>query len=203
MEYIRQARGINLDALADFISVAARLLVLKSRYLLPSPPQTGEPLEERDEGDALVEQLILYKAFREKARYLGERDATGLRCYVRVSPPTKVVGVLGPNPYTPADLRDCLLRLLSLEEAVEVSSIVAPIRVTVEEKMALIRHRLSEGRKRRWNFLEFLGEHPTGQEVIATFMAVLELVRLREVLVYQERLFGPIYVIGTPALSYP
>lgn len=203
MEYLEQASSINLDALADFLVVAARLLALKSRFLLPSHSQAEELAAEGDEGDSLVDQLILYRAFRDRARYLQGRETARLRCYVRVSPPARIKAPLGPNPYSPRDLRDAFLRLLGLEETVEVSSVVAPVKVTIEEKMALMRNRLREGRGRRWNFLEFLGEHPTAQEVIATFMALLELVRLREAFVYQERLFGPIYVIGTPALSYP
>ncbi len=200
MGYLRQAGRINLDALADFIAVAARLLALKSRYLLPSHEAPQRPESEQDD-TSLVEQLRLYKLFRDKARFLAEREQAGLRSFVRVRPPVPLRVPLGPNPYTVEDLRESFLKLLGLGEQQEVSSVVAPLKVTVEEKIALIRRKLASEGKERFHFREFLSPHPTAQEVIAALMAVLELIKQGEVRVRQERLFGPIYVI--PRTSYP
>lgn len=193
IELLSRAEGFELEALADFIAIAARLLVLKSRYLLPQPSALPSSSAE-PEGEELVRQLLLYRAFKEKARFLEERETRGLRCYVRVSGPLKPQIVsLPPNPYTVKDLVDCARRLLVPEKGEEVSALISPIKVTVKEKMELMRQKLREGGGKKL-FKEFLSASPDPQEVIATFMALLELVKLGEVVAWQEGLFGPIYV---------
>ncbi len=193
VEHLSRAEGFELEALADFIAIAARLLALKSRYLLPQPPAPS-PLSPEPEGEELVKQLLIYRAFREKARFLEERESLGLRCYVRASaPPHPNTPSLPPNPYTVDDLVECARRLLLPEEGEDVSTLVSPIKVTVREKIEQIRWALREAEGKRL-FRDFLGESPHPQEVIATFMALLELVKLGEVVAWQEGLFGPIYV---------
>ncbi|MCS7287330.1 MAG: ScpA family protein [Anaerolineae bacterium] len=193
VEFLDRAEGFELEALADFIAIAARLLALKSRYLLPQPPAPSA-LSPEPEGEELVRQLLLYRAFREKARFLEERELAGLRCYVRASVPVKPQAqLLPPNPFTIEDLRDCARRLLLRERGEEVSTLISPIKVTVKEKMEFIRQKLVEGERRRL-FWEFLSDGPHPQEVIVTFMALLELIKLGEVMAWQEGLFGPIYV---------
>lgn len=197
IELLSRAEGFELEALADFIAIAARLLVLKSRYLLPQPP--APPLSSAEpEGEDLVRQLLLYRAFRDKAHFLEERETGGLRCYVRVSAPLKPQAApLPPNPYSLKDLVDCARRLLIPERDEDVSVLISPIKVTVKEKMEFIRQKLQEGSGKRL-FREFLSESPDPQEVIATFMALLELVKLGEVTAWQKGLFGPIYVAIAP-----
>lgn len=193
IEFLDRAEELELEALADFIAIAARLLALKSRYLLPQPsaPSVFSP---EPEGEELVRQLLLYRVFRDKARFLEERESAGMRCYVRASALVKPQGqLLPPNPFTIEDLKDCARRLLLQERGEEVSTLISPIKVTVKEKMELIRQKLLEGEGRRV-FWEFLSDGPYPQEVIATFMALLELIRLGEVVAWQEGLFGPIYI---------
>ncbi len=193
IEHLSRAEGFELEALADFIAIAARLLALKSRYLLPQP-EVPFPLSPEPEGEELVRQLILYRTFKEKARFLEERGSSGLRCYVRISVPLKPQpAALPPNPYTVYDLRECARRLLLPERGEEVSALISPVKVTVKEKMELIRQALRETEGKKL-FREFLSDSPHPQEVIATFMALLELVKLGEIVAWQEGLFGPIYV---------
>lgn len=194
IELLNRAEGFELEALADFITIAARLLVIKSRYLLPQPP-TPLPPSAEPEGEELVRQLLLYRTFKNKACFLEERETRGLRCYVRVSAPLKPKAPsLPPNPYTIKDLVDCARRLLVPEKGKDVSVLISPIKVTVKEKMEFIKQKLQEEGGKRL-FREFLSTNPDRQEVIATFMALLELVKLGEVIAWQEGLFGPIYVV--------
>ncbi len=192
IERLSQAEGFELEALADFIAIAARLLALKSRYLLPQPP-APTPFTPEPEGEELVRQLLLYRAFKERARFFEERESMGLRSYVRVSVPFKPKTLsLPPNSYTIDDLRECARRLLFPERSEEVPALISPIIFTVREKIELIRQKLGEGDKR--TFREFLSDCPHPQEVIATFIALLELVKLGEIVAWQEGLFGPIYL---------
>ena len=77
------------DELAGFLAVAARLLLIKSRALLPRPP--AETDEDEDDGQDLVEQLRLYRRFKEMAAYLSERDQESLHMYARTLPPASRV----------------------------------------------------------------------------------------------------------------
>ena len=82
MEYIRGSEQINLDALADFIYIGARLLLLKSRALLPKPKTEQELLSEyEDPSDDLARQLREYKLFKEAAAELRGIEQAGLHSY--------------------------------------------------------------------------------------------------------------------------
>ena len=202
LEYISLLEELNAGALADFLVVAAKLLLIKSEMLLPRPP--GVPGEEKEEdvGDELARQLIEYKKFKEAALELKQREEMGLRAYVRVAPPPKLERPFGWAQDRPLDLED--VSLADLVEAVRrafnvrpplpsVSEVVAPFTVTVAEKMALIKERLE--RQRRVSFNHLLAQAASRLEIIVTFLAVLELIKLNGVKVRQERLFGEIVIL--------
>ena len=202
LEYISLLEELNAGALADFLVVAAKLLLIKSEMLLPRPP--GVPGEEKEEdvGDELARQLIEYKKFKEAALELKQREEMGLRAYVRVAPPPKLERPFGWAQDRPLDLED--VSLADLVEAVRrafnvrpplpsVSEVVTPFTVTVAEKMALIKERLE--RQRRVSFNHLLAQAASRLEIIVTFLAVLELIKLNGVKVRQERLFGEIVIL--------
>ncbi len=85
VDYLAQFGERQLDNLADFLVVAAKLLLIKSRVLLPQPPLTSTSEEEED-ADDLVRQLIEYKRFKEAALRLAEIEALGLHSYIRLAP---------------------------------------------------------------------------------------------------------------------
>lgn len=209
LEYIGLLVELNAGALADFLVIAAKLLLIKSEMLLRRPPRApGE--EEEDVGDELARQLIEYKKFKEAALELRQREEMGLRAYVRVAPPPKLERPFGraqDRPFgwaqdRPLDLGD--ISLADLVEAVRhaldvrapipsVSEVVAPFTITVAEKMALIEERLE--RHRRVSFNRLLAHAASRLEIIVTFLAVLELIKLKGIEVQQERLFGEIVIL--------
>ena len=79
--YITSSHQIAPDELTEFVTIAARLLLLKSQVLLPRPEQKAE--EEQDVGDDLVRQLYEYKRFKQIAQLLEQRDEQGLHAYAR------------------------------------------------------------------------------------------------------------------------
>ena len=205
LEYISLLEELTAEMLADFLVVAAKLLLIKSEVLLPRPPGVPGEQEEEDVGDELARQLIEYKRFKEAAMGLKEREDTGLRAYVRVAPPPKLDWSLGRNrgdaQDRPLDLED--VSLADLVEAVQraldvrpalptVSEVVTPYTVTVAEKMALIRETLST--VKQVSFSHLLDQATSRVETIVTLMAVLELIKLRGIEVRQERLFGEIVI---------
>ena len=207
LEYISLLEALTAEILADFLVVAAKLLLIKSEMLLPRPPGAlGEEEEEEDVGDELARQLIEYKRFKEAALGLRQREETGLRAYVRVAPPPKLERPFGRKRSDaqdrPLDLED--VSLADLVEAVQhaldvrptlpsVSEVVAPFTVTVAEKMVLIEKALD--RQRRVSFNRLLDQATSRVEIIVTLMAVLELVKLKGIVVQQERLFGEIVIL--------
>ena len=195
LEYISLLEELNAEALADFLVIAARLLLIKSQMLLPRPPTAPE--EEEDVGDELARQLIEYKKFKEAALELRQREEMGLRAYVRVAPPPKLERPLDLEDVSLADLVEAVRRALDVRPPLpSVSEVVAPFTITVAEKMALIEETLS--RQRRVSFNHLLDQVASRLEIIITFLAVLELIKLNGVVVQQEQLFGEIFIFGKP-----
>jgi len=165
--------------------------------LLPRPP--GVPAEEEGEdvGDELARRLIEYRKFKEAALELRQREEMGLRAYVRVAPLPKLERSLDLEGVSLADLLEAVRRALDVRPPTSsVSEVVAPFAITVAEKMALIEERLK--RQRRVSFNRLLDRAASRLEIIVTFMAVLELIKLNGVVVRQERLFGEIIILGKP-----
>jgi len=185
---------LSAEILADFLVVAAKLLLTKSEMLLPRPPGVPGEEEEEDVGDELARQLIEYKKFKEAALELRQREEMGLRAYVRVAPLPKLDRPLDLEDVSLGDLVEAVRRALDVRPpAPSVSGVVTPFTITVAEKMALIEETLD--RHRRVSFNRLLAQAASRLEIIVTFMAVLELIKLKGIEVQQERLFGEIVIL--------
>lgn len=175
--------------LSGFLVIGAKLVWVKSRVLLPRPPSDGTPVEEDVAAD-LIHQLEEYRRFKRVAQVLAQRDEEGQRAYLRLS--------LAPLPPPPFDLSGVTLAglLTAAQEALNarpaIPSAVLPHTITVAEQMDYIGQRLK--RQGRVQFLELLSEAASRVEVIVTLLAVLELIKRDQVRVWQERLFGPIFI---------
>lgn len=191
---IEQMKAERVDELIDFLSVGARLVLIKSRALLPrTPALPGAEEEEEDPGEALVRQLRAYKQFKEAARWLERRHSAGLRTYLRVAPPPRIEGRLDMSGVTLDRLllamRDALARSERLEESV---SLIQPRRLTIDDQLAHLRSRLSSGQTHYFN--DMLSRKADQTEVALTLLALLELIKRREVRATQAFLFGPIQI---------
>ncbi|MCR4406604.1 MAG: segregation/condensation protein A [Anaerolineae bacterium] len=187
------------EVLADFLVMAARLLLIKSRALLPRPSEVLSS-EEEDVGDDLARQLIEYKKFKQAAESLRQREEAGLRSYLRLAPP--------PRPERPLDLEDVTLddlvaavrqALAVTPPAPPVSEVVAPFQITIGDRIAAIRDILRT--HAQVSFHHLLSEATSRLEIIVTFLAVLELIKSGYVDVQQDRLFGEIIILGKPGLE--
>lgn len=197
LEYIHVLEQLQVDAVADFLVVAAKLLLIKSEALLPRPP-APKPEGEEDPGDELVRQLLLYKQYKESARTLAEREAAGLRTYVRVAPPPKIEAKLDLSNVTVDMLIKAVRGVLDLEKpAPPVGTVVKPFTLTIRDQMGLIERILRY--RPHISFKRMLRRSRDRIEVIVTFLAVLELLRRRKVDVQQETLFGDIVIVPVEA----
>ena len=191
LEYLHKLEETQPEEISAFLVIAAKLIQIKSEALLPRPPVL-EPGEE-DVGAALVEQLKLYKRFKEIANILHEREALNLRTYLRLAPPPKIEGKLDLTDITIADLLEAAIEVYAKEgEKQALGTVITAPKVTIREKIELISKKF--GTTQHASFKELLGEHPSRVEIVVTFLALLELVKRYRVSARQESLFTDIEI---------
>lgn len=197
LEYLHTMQERDLAIGGEFLVMAATLIRIKAKMLLPPEEveEEEEELEERDPREVLVEQLLRYKAFKEVAAKLteGYNSATGYYTRGAVLPRsvktpifTNLIGSV-----TPRDLASMFAQLLKDLHAEPPSQTIVQ-RISVAQRLAEIR--ISLVGRDRIAFSELL-QKKTRAEVVVTFLAVLELVRLREIRVRQTSTFGYIEIV--------
>jgi len=196
MAYLHSSEQINLDALADFIVIGARLLLLKSRALLPKPLADDlAAVAVEDDGDDLTRQLIEYKLFKEAAGRLRDIEVAGLHSYPRIAPPPDLPAPTGLDGVTLDLLQEMVLAALTRQPDDEPVQVIHPNKFTVREKVELICDLLaSEGRV---SFKGLIEACRTRMEIIVSFMAVLELIKLRVLDALQDAAFADIVLVPT------
>ncbi len=198
LEQIEKMKQNRMEELIDFLVVAARLVQIKSRALLPQSPVIieGEE-EEEDPAEALLRQLRAYKRFKQAATWLQDREEQGLRTYLRIAPPPKLEGRLDMSGVTVeallAAVREALSRIEDKEDSV---SIVQPRRITIEGQINRLRQRARAGLA--FGFDDLLSAKTSRIEISITLLAVLELIKRREIVASQAELFGPIQLWANP-----
>ncbi len=191
LAYIRGLDQINADEISAFLVIAAKLLQIKSEALLPRPPSRG-PGEE-DSARSLVDQLRLYKRFKEIGGWMNERQHTNLRTYLRVAPPPKVEPKLDLSNLTLDRLVAAAQTAFARDQLKQpLGVIIAAPRITIREKIDLITKTIREAG--RSNFRALLNHDASRLEVVVTFLAVLELVKRYRIEARQEGLFSDIEI---------
>jgi len=192
LEYLAAMEELRVDDLADFVVVAARLVLIKSQALLPRPP-APPPEAEEDAGDALIRQLLIYKQFKQSAQHLQERH--GQRSYVRLaSPPRVEARIEHLEPVSLGELLAAARRAMQARPpAPPVDGVVTPFSITIGDQIHLITHTLT--RQTQISFTRLLTETYSRQEVSITLLAVLELIKQYKVQARQEQMFGEIVIL--------
>ncbi|MCC7021000.1 MAG: segregation/condensation protein A [Ardenticatenales bacterium] len=210
LQYVAALNSIDGAEIAAFCDVAATLMVIKSRALLPAPE--GEAPDEEADAAELIERLHAYRRLRRAAEDLGAREAAGLRAYARVAPAPVVDA---PPPPAPADatadalaaaFRSAMAEAKELAAAANlpVGSAPRPHPVRLGERFIALRGVLLA--RGRLTFRDaVLDGCPPGvslrEFVIVSFLAVLEMLRRWAITVEQPELFGEIYIEAQPGLA--
>lgn len=195
LEYLEAMESIDVEIGGEFIVMAANLLYIKSRTLLPVDLQ-GPAEEEGEEEDPrweLIRQLIEYKKFKEAAGELRDREDLAVKLFGRSpsAPPPDGGATLLAGEVGALDLIAAFQRVLArIEEKKGAAREIEADRFTVSEKIEFVLKVLPE--KEALRFEELFAGQTTRGEVVATFLALLELVRLRHVHVEQSEAFGEI-----------
>lgn len=199
LDYLAQLSERDPDSLADFLVIAAKLLLIKSRVLLPQ--RTAPPTsEEEDIGEDLVRQLLEYKRFKEAAGWLRELDEQGLRSYIRLAgtPPLEPTVDLGD--VTLDDLLETVREVLAIKPpAPSVNNSVSPITITIAAQMDLIERATAKGRP--VSFRGLMEQAANRLEIIVTLLAILEMVKQLRVAIQQDQPFGDIQIVKVEEAS--
>jgi segregation and condensation protein A len=195
MEYLGLMRMLDLNIAGEFIVMAATLMMIKSRMLLPVEERPELEEEEEDPRWELVRQLIEYKKFKDAASRL-EDIAFDRENTFHMGGPTVVFeqeSGVGLQDVSLFDLITAFREVLKNARPEEIREIYAET-FTVSDKVELIIKRIGSEKKIR--FTELFGAHASKHEIICTFLALLELIRLRQVAVRQRERFGEITIEG-------
>lgn len=190
LAYIRAMEEFNIDIASEFLVMAATLLQIKSRMLLPKPPVADELAEEIDPRQELVERLLEYRRFKQAAGMLEEllREREKF-----VSRPAQDFGT---KMILPEGLRiDDLIEAFAAvwESAVDEFAFIAREEISVQDKMQDIIYLLRKN-DGRMEFSHTFIRSGSRTEMVTAFLALLELIRLKRIEIRQERSFGPIYL---------
>ena len=193
LRYVELLEELDLDVAGEFLVMAATLIHIKSRLLLPrADPSQEEP--EEDPREALVRRLLEHQRFKAAAELLHERAV--LRGAQWMRPDGRVAAIAG-DEYAP-ELEVDLFSLLAafrgvLERARQRPRVVLPPeQVSVEDRIAQLLARLSE--TEACGFDDLFADDDSRGGMIVTFLALLEMIRLKLVRVFQTAPFGPIRV---------
>jgi segregation and condensation protein A len=193
LEYLDLLEELNLDVAGDFIVMAATLIHIKSRMLLPRPDPSQEDAEE-DPRDALVNRLLEYQKFKAAANLLHEREE--LRSAQWQRPNERVAGLAGED--YEAEVEVDLFSLMAafkavLDRATQRPTVSIPgAQISIEARIEQLLARLSE--TEACGFEDLFEDADTRQGLIVTFLALLEMIRTRLVRVFQAGMFGAIRV---------
>jgi len=191
LEYIELMKLLDLNVAGEFIVMAATLMQIKSKMLLPPDeiPQEEE-LEEPDPRAELVKRLLEYKRFKEAAQMLREKEEYRREHFVR---PQKEI--VQDEVYFEANLFDLINAFTKALKDVpkELFFEVIKDEFTIEEKVHDILHYLVNKQKLYIN--DLFKDAKNKFEIIAIFLAILELIRLREVIIFQKEVFGDILIM--------
>ena len=194
MEYLDLMRELNLDVAGEFMVMAATLIHIKSKMLVPLQPTEAEGEEEAvDPREELVRRLLEFQRYKEAAGVLHQQAQIRAAQWTR---PDTVLPAFDDSgeEMLEAGLYDLIAAFKELLDrrktllAHEVESEGPPVEQRMEELLAMIR----EGES--LEFLALFASLETKVAMITTFLALLELIRLKRVRVYQRGMFGPIRV---------
>jgi segregation and condensation protein A len=195
MEYLELMQELNLDVAGDFMVMAATLIHIKSKMLVPVDPTEAQGDEDQeDPREALVQRLLEFQRYKEAAGILHQQAQIRAATWTRPDTVLPVFKDDAGEEMLEAGLFDLISAFKELLErrrtlmAHEVASGGKSIEQRIEELLALLR----EGES--LDFLELFAAQETKADMIVTFLALLELIRLKQVKVYQRGIFGPIRV---------
>jgi segregation and condensation protein A len=195
LDTIQLMQELDLDVAGEFLVMAATLIHIKSRMLLPRPETAaGVEGEEDDPRDALIRRLLEHEKFKAAAGLLHEREQVRAAQWRR---PDERVAAIAGDDYEPELEVDLFSLLAAFQAVVERAKarprlLLPPEQIPIEVRIAQLLERLSE--TQACGFEELFADVADRSGLIVTFLALLEMIRLKLVRVFQSASFGVIRV---------
>ena len=201
LEYIQTMQQLDLDVASEFLVMAANLLSIKAKMLLPKLSKEENPNDDElglDPRDELVERLMEYRKFKMVAEHLKDREQVQGHIYTRPNDEEMYMHLFNEeNPLEGVSIFDLLESLRDVlnrvDEEVPTAREIPREEVSIREKIREVLRRMVF-HPNGLAFRELFIKSTTRVEVVVTFLAVLELIKLRKVNIHQSRLFGEIMI---------
>lgn len=203
LEILELMEELNLDLAGEFLVMAATLIHIKSKMLLPPPHEDGTEDEPSvDPRAELVARLLEYERYKEAAQQLHQQETIRSATWVR---PETAIASLAPtngngNGHQAAEdgLEVDLFELLSAFREVLTrvrqrrDLVIERESISIEDMIARLETKLTAGEERR--FVDLFEDAQDRATIIVTFLAILEMVRMKIIRIFQRQLFGTIYL---------
>ncbi|UCG35035.1 MAG: segregation/condensation protein A [Candidatus Omnitrophota bacterium] len=186
IQYLELMKLLDINVASEYMVMAANLISIKSKMLLPR--EKIEEEEEQDPREELVKKLLEYEKFKEAAQFLKTKERERLKFMPRPATPQQ------KEVYIEASIFDLISAFKTALKEVpkEIFFEVIKDEFTVEEKIHDLLHLLLVKEKVALNKL--FSSAKSKLEIVVIFLAILELIKLREIVAVQEELFGPISI---------
>ncbi len=193
LEYLDMMRSLNLDLAGEYLVLASTLIHIKSRLLLPVVESDAEGEEGEDPRAELVQQLLEYQAFKEAALSLEDRPLLDRDVFTRGAP--------AEEPMPAEEEEEATIEVGVFELVQAFRRIVAGLdksedlaidsdKMSLADRINEIMEKLTE--EKQATFTELLGDNLDRKQIVYTFLAILELMKLRMIRAYQSGPFGAI-----------
>lgn len=197
LDYIHKMKEQNLDIASAYLVMASELTLIKARMLLPRPKVDEEEIEEEDPREELVARLLEYQAYKEITKTLKENESKRQEIHTKL--PENINNYIEENTIITGEgsldlLVDAFKKfLVRKSEEKPLSTKVTMKEITVSSRKLEIKSILKKEKR-----VSFFNLFPvsTKEYIVATFLAILDMARNKELLIKQEELFSDIIVEG-------
>ena len=193
IEYIDLMQEMNLDVAGEFLVMAATLIHIKSRELLPRPdPAQVDP--EEDPREALMRRLLEHQKFKAAAELLHERETLRSAQWTRPDGPIAEIAGEAPEPEVEVDLFSLISAFRAVVERTKLrpKMYLPGEQIPIEDRIEQLLSRLSE--TEACGFEDLFDDIQTRAGLVVTFLALLEMIRLKLIRVFQSGVIGPIRI---------
>lgn len=201
LEYLNAMQELELDVTSEFLVMAATLLSIKSHQLLPKPPVIEDFAEWEDEEvpdprDELIRKLVEYRRYKQIAERLREMELERSRVYTRepedLTPYMRVVPVNPVEGLHVSDLAKAFQKALRKAARRQLVTTVHRDEISVKDRIRDIVEVLRQHETVR--FSRLIRRHMDRQEIVVTFLALLELMKMKHIRCFQHGLFDDIVI---------
>ncbi|MDD5308101.1 MAG: segregation/condensation protein A [Deltaproteobacteria bacterium] len=194
VEYIDRMKELNLDLAAEYLDMAATLVLIKSRMLLPTPPE--EAIEDMDPGpdprEELVRRLLEYQKYKTAAEQIAALPQLGRDTFPRGAAEAVSVDqeLQAPGLFALLDAFQDALRRAKIDPTQEISVTRISVSARIIELLDVLRRRPNA------TFAELFDTEASRSELVVTFLALLEMTRLKLTRLHQAGTHGDIHVVA-------